>query len=163
MRDTVDHETVISEVAHLLDKLERLADSGRRLPWGRQVLVDDEVLRTLVEQIRHALPEQVRQAEWIIRERDRIVEEAGQNADHILAEAQTRAQALADDSEVLKEAQGRAQDILREAERRAQEIHAGALAYADEVLENLESQIGRLGDTVRQNRQTLRPRSASNG
>lgn len=157
----VDQETVISEVAHLLDKLERLADAGRRLPWGRQVLVDDEALRTLVQQIRHALPEQVRQAEWIIRERDRIIEDAGQNADHIVSEAHTRAHALADDSEVLKEAYGRAQEILREAERRAQEIHAGALAYADEVLGSLESQIGRMGETVRQNRQTLKPRTAA--
>lgn len=158
----MDQETVISEVAHLLDKLERLADSGRRLPWGRQVLVDDEALRTLVQQIRHVLPEQVRQAEWIIHERDRIIAEAGQNADHIVAEAHTRAQALAEDSEVLREAQGRAQEVLREAERRAQEIHAGALAYADEVLERVESQINRIGDTVRQNRQTLKPRSAVN-
>ncbi|MCL5116170.1 MAG: ATPase, partial [Firmicutes bacterium] len=73
----MEHETIISEVGHLLDKLEALVQSGRRLPWGRQVLVDEDAIRTTIEHLRHTLPEEVRQAQWIIQERDRIIEEAG--------------------------------------------------------------------------------------
>ena len=157
----MEHETIISEVGHLLDKLEALVQSGRRLPWGRQVLVDEDAIRTTIEHLRHTLPEEVRQAQWIIQERDRIIQEAGRDADHLVSEAVHRAHALADDSEVGREASERASEMVRQAQMRATEIHQGALAYADDMLARLEADLGRLHATVRQNRQDLHPRESA--
>jgi cell division septum initiation protein DivIVA len=154
-----EEKTVVSEVGYLLDELGNLVDSARRLPWGRQVLIDGDQVHTLLEQIRHALPDQMRQAEWVIRERDRLIAEAGQQADKVMNDAVDRARSLAENSEVVKEAQVRAQEILQDAERRAQEIHSGALAYADEVLGGLDDRIAKLQQSVRQDRQSLKPRN----
>lgn len=155
----MEEGTVVSEVSYLLDQLEALVDSGRRLPWGRQVLVDADQARTLLEQVRHALPEQMRQAEWVIRERDRIIAEAGKEADHLMNDAVDRAHTLAGNSEVVREAEARGREIIAEAERRAQEIYTGALSYADEVLGGLDEKIAALQNRVRQDRQSLRPRT----
>lgn len=157
----MDEAKVISEVNYLLEHLEGLLTQARRLPWGRQVMVDAEAIRTVVDQVRHALPEEVRQAAWIIQERDRIIQDAGREADQLMNSAVERAHALAGDSEVLKEAEARARDIVREAEQRAQEIHLGALSYADEVLAGLDDHIGKLQNSVRQDRQSLKPRTSA--
>jgi len=151
-------DAVVSEVSYLLEQLDQLLNGSRRLPWGRQALVDTEAVRTIIDQVRHALPEQVRQAEWIIQERDRIIGDAGRQADQVMHDAMQRVHLLAADSEVVKEAQERADRIVEEAERRAQEIHSGAIAYADGVLGHLDSQIAELKDKVRQNRESLKPR-----
>ncbi len=157
----MENEKVVSEISYLLEHLEQLLASARRLPWGRQVLIDADQVRTIVDQVRHALPESMRQAEWVIRERDRILEEAGHNADQIMNDAVERVHALALDSQVVKEAQTRAQEIVEEAEKRAQEIHRGAISYADEVLAGLDDQIAKLQMSVRQDRQSLQPRSSA--
>ncbi len=151
----------MSEVKHLLARLDDMVNQARRLPWGHQALVDVDSIRTLVQQVRHALPEEVRQAQWVIQERDRIIQEAGREADQLMDDALDRARALAGDSQVMKEAQAHAQEIVKEAEKRAQEIHLGALAYADEVLADLDEQIAKLQNTVRENRQSLRPRTSA--
>lgn len=156
-----EEKAVVSEVGYLLDQLETLVDKARRLPWGRQVLVDAEQVHTLLEQVRHALPDQMRQAEWVIRERDRIIADAGHEADHLMNDALDRAKALAQNSEVVKEAQVRAQEILHDAERRAQEIYSGALSYADQILGGLDDHIAKLQQTLRQDRQSLKPRIPS--
>lgn len=158
----MERETIIAEVGHLLDQLEHLAETGRRLPWGHHVLVDADALRTTVEHLRHVLPEEMRQAQWIIQERERIIQEAGSEADQLVSQALDRAHAMANDSEVVKEAEARARDIIRAAEARAREIHRGALAYADDVLAKLDNDVARLKAMIDQNRQALRPPEAVN-
>ncbi|PSR20691.1 MAG: hypothetical protein C7B45_13705 [Sulfobacillus acidophilus] len=157
----MENETVVSEINYLLEHLEQLLAAARRLPWGHSVLIDAEQVRTIIDQVRHALPESMRQAEWVLRERDRILEEAGHNADQVMNDALERVHALALDSQVVKEAQIRAEAIIEEAEKRAQEIHRGAISYADEVLAGLDDQIAKLQMSVRQDRQSLRPRSSA--
>lgn len=157
----VEQERIVSEVGLFLDKLEELLDQGRRLPWGRQVMVDGDALRTVIQHVRHALPEEVRQAQWIIQERDRIIQSAGEDADQMVNQALERARALAGESEVVREAEVRAEEIVRLAEQRAREIYDGALAYADDILARLEGQIGDLQDEVRRNRGALSPQSVA--
>ncbi|NMP22990.1 ATPase [Sulfobacillus harzensis] len=158
----MEQELIISEVARLLDKLEELLQDGRRLPWGRQVMVDADAMRTVIQHLRHALPEEVRQAQWIIQERDRIIQSAGHEADQIMSDAMQRARTLAGDAEVVREAQTRADEILRLAESRAREIHQGALAYADEILAQVERTMSRAVEEVRRDRGALNPEQAAN-
>lgn len=148
---------VVSEVAYLLDQLETLVDRGRRIPFGHQVLVDKEEIKTAVEQIRHALPEEVRQAQWVIKERDRIIEEAGREADRLMTDALSRVHQLAGDSEIVKEAQERADGIIRQAEQRSGEMRVGAIAYVDDMLRGLDEELTRLKTTVDRDRQALKP------
>jgi cell division septum initiation protein DivIVA len=152
--------TVVSEVSYLLEKLESLVKSARRLPWGRQVLVDQEQMSALVDGLRHALPEAVRQAQWVVQERERLIADAGRDADEIIHAAQERAVKMAGDSEVTRAAEQRARDLVHEAEQRAQEIHAGAIAYADDVLGRLERDVSRMLASVRQDRESLNPEAA---
>ncbi|MCY0898605.1 MAG: ATPase [Firmicutes bacterium] len=158
----MEHGHGIQEVQYLLEQVEAIVQQGRRLPWGHLVLVDPDAIRTCLDQIRHALPEVVKEAEWVIQERNRIIEEAAKEADHVVQEARSRAETLAGDSEVWKTAKARADEVVLEAERRAQEIHRGALSYADDVLAALEQELDKIAATVRQNRESLKPRRAIN-
>ncbi|MCY0878003.1 MAG: ATPase [Firmicutes bacterium] len=152
----------IQEVEYLLDQLEAIVKQGRRLPWGHLVVVDPEAIRAVLDHIRHALPEVLKEAEWVVQERDRLMQEAAQEADQVVREARSRAEALAGDSEIWRAAKARADDLIAEAERRAQEIHRGALSYADDVLAALEQELDKMAMTVRQNRESLKPRRVMN-
>lgn len=154
----MDERTVTSEATYLLDQLVELLESGRRLPFAHQALVNQEQALTLIEQVRHALPEEMRQAQWVIRERDCIIEEAGRQSSQVMNDAQDRADALANDSEVVRKAQALAQEIVAAAEQRAQEIHLGALDYAKDVLQGLDDHIATLLATVREDQKSLSPR-----
>lgn len=155
--NVMEQAGIVSEVQHLLDQLEAFIDSGRRLPWGRQILLDGDALRANLDHLRHALPEEMRQAQWVIQERDRIIQETGQEADQMLSQALDRAHQMAQDSAVVKEAEIRAREIVGLAEERAREIHQGALAYAEELFAQVEKQLDELANAVRRDRTALKP------
>lgn len=148
---------IVTEVEALLDQLEEILNEAKRIPWGRQALVDAAAMKVLLDQVRRMLPEEMRQAQWVVKERDRILEEAGQEADSLRNSAQARVEVMADDAEVVRAAKSRAKEIIQAAEQSAQEIHRGALQYVDEVLEGLDNEIGRIQQTIRANRDSLKP------
>lgn len=141
----------------LLERLEKAIDEGHRLPFTNKVLVDEEYLFSLIDEIRHELPEEFRQARAILREREAVLAEAREEAENMLREARERTSALVDETAVAQEAQMRAEEILEQARATAREIKVGARAYADEILGQLENHLGRLLEVLRRNRDELRP------
>ncbi|MDA8192535.1 MAG: ATPase [Thermaerobacter sp.] len=149
------HTPIVSELNELLMRLEGLLEEGRRLPWTRRVLVDEDELRTLLNQIGHVIPEEMRQARWIVQERDRILAEAGQEADDIRDRARQEAVSRAAESERVREAKAQAEQIIAEAKAHAQEIRVAGRHYLDGQLAQLEARMADLLATVHANRAEL--------
>ena len=87
-----------------------------------------------------------------------MLEEAEKEANRILEEARERAQALAAEQEVVKLAEQQAAEILDDARSREREIRLGAEDYADEMLANLEANLGKLLTAVQRGRDRLQGR-----
>lgn len=113
------------------------------MPMTSSVVVDQVAALDLLDQLRVAVPEEVRQAKRINEETSRLVERAQEEADRILARAQEQAAFLIEERELTREAELRSQEIIAGAEAEAEEIRRGADSYAASVLVRLE------GDCVR--------------
>ena len=110
------------------------------MPLGSSVLIDQAAALDLIDQLRVAVPEEVRQAKRINEETTRIVERAQDEAERILARAQEQAAFLIEEKELTRAAEERSREIIAQAERDADEIRKGADEYAATVLVRLEGE-----------------------
>src|ERR1043165_1894058 len=83
-------------------------------------------------------PEEIKQAGWIVKERQEMLAEAKREAERIVKEARERQTQLVSEQEVTKQAERAAEDIIEDARGREREIRLGAEDYADEILNTFE-------------------------
>jgi cell division septum initiation protein DivIVA len=147
------------DVLELIDKLDDLIHNARAVPLTDQVRIDREAIYELLDQMRSTIPEEVKQARWIVKERQEMLAEAKREADRLVADARDRAVQLTSDEEVVKQAEREAGQILDEARLREREVRLGAEDYADEVLGTLEVNLGKFMSAVQRGRERLQGKS----
>ncbi|MBN1933331.1 MAG: hypothetical protein JW934_01635 [Anaerolineae bacterium] len=146
---------IIIEINLLLDRLEALLVESRPFFFTSSVIVDRERCFDLINQMRISIPEEVKKAQRVQRERDRIIAQANEEAERIIELAHQQAEEQVSAHQVIQQAQDRVKIILERAQREADEIRYGADEYARNVLVQLEEQlIGQL-TTVRNGITTL--------
>jgi vacuolar-type H+-ATPase subunit H len=131
------------DLQYLIDRLETMVTSAKRMPITGKLMLDEQELADLIDQMRTVLPEEVRAARKVLRERDGIISEAQQQADEILKTAHDQAEMLLDQQGLLAEAQARANQYLEEAVQAAEDRVEGADDYARQVLSQLQQQLTR--------------------
>ncbi len=139
----------------LIDKLEELVNGSKRVLLSQSVLVNQKKLFAIIDQIRATLPEEIKQARWIVKERQEMLEETEREAKRILEEARVTAENLAAETEIVKLAEQQAREVIEAAKVREREIRLGAEDYADEMLANLEVNLGKLLNAVQRGRDRL--------
>lgn len=144
------------KVLELLEDLEDIVESGSSIPFAHKVLVDRNDILELIKEIRLQLPDEVKQAQWIKEERQRILVEAQKEADVILEEAHKHIKEMVDEDEITKQAHKQAEEIIAQAQNNAKELRLGAREYADELLESAENALIQLVETVKENRNELK-------
>jgi len=143
------------DIMALIDRIEEIVDNARTVPFRSSKMVDADKVYEIVDEIRAQYPDELKQARWIVKERQEMLEEAEKEANRILEEARDRAQALANETEVVRLAEAQAADILDKARTQEREIRLGAEDYADEMLANLEVNLGKLLTAVQRGRDRL--------
>lgn len=139
----------------LLDRIEQMVQEGPRMPLGNRCLINASEALELIDKMREALPEQVRRADEMASETERLLKQSRIEADRILREAEEYVARLVSESEVLRKAEEEAERIIGQARRKAEEIEAGADTYAAGVLGNLQTALERTLRTVKQGRSEL--------
>jgi hypothetical protein len=144
---------------------------ARRLPLGGNVVMDRRRLLDLVDQMRVAVPAEIREASSIVEEREEMLARARQEAEQALSEAHMQVEERLEDDQIVKAAEERGRELIRQAEekvsamvREAEEQVRARLAqgeaaanqqmdeadrYALEMLKKLEAQIAVFMATVR--------------
>src|ERR1700745_4387570 len=125
------------DVLVLIDKLDDLVHNAKPVPLTDQVRVDKEEIYDILDQMRATIPEEIKQARWIVKERQEMLAEAKKEAERIIKDARERQDRLVGDEEVTKQAERAAEDIGEDARAREREIRLGAEDYADEILNTL--------------------------
>ena len=143
------------DVLVLIDKLDDLVHNARPVPLTDQVRVDREEIYDLLDQMRATIPEEIKQARWIVKERQAMLDEARSESDRIIRSAQDEAEKITSEEEVLKRAEKRSAEIMEDARRREREIRLGAEDYADEILSTLEVNLEKFLSAVRRGRSRL--------
>lgn len=149
------------DVLALIDKLDDLVHNARPVPLTDQVRIDREAIYELLDEMRSTIPEEVKQARWIVKERQEMLAEAKREAERILTDAREKATQSASEQEVVKRAEREAAQIVEEARLREREVRLGAEDYADEVLGTLEVNLGKFLAAVQRGREKLQGRPAS--
>src|SRR3974377_668588 len=143
------------DVLVLIDKLDDLVHNAKQVPLTDQVRVDKEEIYDLLDQMRATIPEEIKQARGIVKERQEMPAEAKREAERIVKEARERQDRLISNEEVTKEAQRAAEEIIDEAHAREREIRLGAEDYADEILGTLEVNLSKFIAAVQRGRDRL--------
>jgi len=148
------------DVLVLIDKLDDIIHNARSVPLTDSVMIDREEMYDILDQMRSTIPEEIKQARWIVKERQEMLAEAKQEAERVLTEARERADRLASETEVVHLAERNAQQVMEDARERERETRLGAEDYADEVLGNLEINLDKFIGAVRRGRERLQGRPA---
>jgi hypothetical protein len=119
------------------------------------VRVDKEEIYDILDQMRATIPEEIKQARWIVKERQEMLAEAKREAERIVKEARERQTQLISEQEVTKQAERAAEDIIEDARAREREIRLGAEDYADEILNTLEVNLSKFIAAVQRGRERL--------
>jgi len=149
------------DVLVLIDKLDDLIHNARTVPLTDSVMIDREEIYEILDQMRSTIPEEIKQARWIVKERQEMLAEAKSESERLVAEANEKAARLASEEDVVRLAEKQAKEIIDEAREREREIRLGAEDYADEVLGNLEVNLEKFIAAVRRGRERLQGRDDS--
>ena len=143
------------DVLVLIDKLDDLVHNARPVPLTDQVRVDREEIYDLLDQMRATIPEEIKQARWIVKERQEMLEEAKRESERVVREAREQQARLVSDEEVTKQAERAADEIVEDARAREREIRLGAEDYAEEILNTLEVNLQKFTAAVQRGRDRL--------
>jgi hypothetical protein len=110
------HDDGTVDILYLVDRLEELVGMGKRVPFSGRVMVEEEEFLVLVDQLRVAVPNEIKQAQRVIKERERIIAEAQEEATKILDTARKRAEYYVSEQGILNEARQQGEEVLRQAE-----------------------------------------------
>src|SRR6188508_869450 len=146
------------DVLVLIDKLDDLIHNAKPIPLTDNVRVDKEEIYDLLDQMRATIPEEIKQARWIVKERQEMLAEAKREAERIVKEANDEQLRLVSEQEVVKQAENHAEDIVEEARAREREIRLGAEDYADDILNTLEVNLTKFIAAVQRGRDRLQGR-----
>jgi cell division septum initiation protein DivIVA len=136
------------DILHLVDRLEELFNESRTVPFTRNVVVDEDRMLDLIDQMRVTIPEEVKKAQQLVAQKDRILAQAQEEANRIVQLAREKAEQMVDREAVVKSAQNRADQILAQARADAQATRQDADDYVIQSLQRLEVEISRLQNQV---------------
>jgi len=142
------------DIQHLLDRLEALLSDSRRI--GGKLIVDAQRSWDLIDQMRISVPEEVKQAQRVNQERDRIIAQAKEEAGRIIELARQEAGKLTEEHEIAQQAQELALTIEARARRDADRVQLEADEYVMEVLTELDADLARTLTVVRNGIEKLR-------
>ena len=136
------------DILQLIDRLEELFNESKNIPLTRNVMVDEDRMLDIIDQMRIAIPEEVKKAQQLLGQRDRVLAQAQEEANRTLELARQKADQLVTKDMVTQEAARRAEQILAQARTEAEGIRADADDYVVDSLTQLQNELERIANQV---------------
>jgi len=144
------------DILHLVDRLEELLNQSRPLWFTHNVIIDEDRMLDIIDQMRVAIPEEVKKAQQLLAQRDRILAQAQEEANRTLAIAREKSDQLVERDAIVQAAQARADQIISQARTDVEKTRLDADDYVVETLTHLEMELDRFLTQVRNGIVTLR-------
>jgi vacuolar-type H+-ATPase subunit H len=141
------------DVLLLIDKLDDLVHNAHAVPLTDQLRVDKEEIHDILDEMRATISEEMKQARWIVKEREEMLTETKDEADRIIKEAREWQERLL--AQVTKAAGRAAEDIIEDARANERQARLDAEDYADRLLNTLEVELSNFIAAVRRGRHRL--------
>jgi cell division septum initiation protein DivIVA len=151
------------DISARLQQIEELVQEAKSMPLSSSVLVNREEILELLETARNELPEEIKQARWVVKDREELLAKARKDGEAIVERAKQERARLVSQEEVVRASQEEADRIVTEGTERARQMRLEAEDYVDaklaqfeialeKTLRELERSIGQ----VRRGREKLR-------
>ena len=139
----------------MIDRLEELLNESRPLPFTHNVIVDEDRMLDLIDQMRVSIPEEVKKAQQLLAQRDRLMAQAQEEANRTVNLARDRSTELVERDQVVQAAYTQAEQIKAQAYADGDAIRHEADEYVLETLRSLEMEMERALNQVRNGIRTL--------
>ncbi len=136
------------DILQLIDRLEELFNAAKAVPFTHNVVVDEDRMLELIDQMRIAIPEEVKKAQQVMAQRDRVMAQAQEEANRTLQLSRDKADQLVERDLIVQEAQRRAEQILSQARSEAESTRIDADNYVVDTLMQLQDQISKMSNQV---------------
>jgi cell division septum initiation protein DivIVA len=143
------------DILQMIDRLEELLNESRPLPFTHNVIVDEDRMLDLIDQMRVSIPEEVKKAQQLLAQRDRLIAQAQEEANRTVSLARDKSSELVERDQVVQAAYVQAEQIKAQAHLDGNSIRKDADQYVLETLRNLEMEMERAINQVRNGIRTL--------
>jgi cell division septum initiation protein DivIVA len=144
------------DILQMIDRLEELLNESRPLPFTHNVIVDEDRMLDLIDQMRVSIPEEVKKAQQLMAQRDRLIAQAQEEANRTVNLARDRSSELVERDQVVQAAYTQAEQIKAQAYADGEVIRREADEYVLETLRNLEMEMERAINQIRNGIRTLK-------
>ncbi len=143
------------DTEELLLQVRDQLEAARSVPMSASVMVNRDDLLLLIDDSIAGLPEELRQARWLLKEREEFLAKARREAEDIIDAGRSQAERMVERTEVVREARRRAQKVVDDAEAQARAIKHEAEDYIDQKLASFEVVLDRTMQAVQKGRERL--------
>jgi vacuolar-type H+-ATPase subunit H len=143
------------DILHLVDRLEELFNESRPIWLTHSVIVDEDRMLDLIDQMRVSIPEEIKKAQQLLVQRDRILAQAQEEANRTVNLAREKSDQVVERDAIVSAAQARAEQIIAQARAEAEATKLDADDYVLETLTKIEVELDRNLTQVRNGIRTL--------
>jgi F0F1-type ATP synthase membrane subunit b/b' len=136
------------DILQLIDRLEELFNESKSIPLTRNVMVDEDRMLDIIDQMRIAIPEEVKKAQQLLGQRDRVLAQAQEEANRTIEIARQKADQMVAKDMIMQDAQRRADQVLSQARAEAENIRKDADDYVIDSLTQLQTELERISNQV---------------
>jgi cell division septum initiation protein DivIVA len=129
------------DILHLVDRLEELFNESRPVWFTHSVIVDEDRLLDLIDQMRITIPEEIKKAQQLLAQRDRILAQAQEEANRTIALAREKGDKLVEKDPVTQASQIRANQMIEQAKSECEQTKRDADEYVIQTLHALEGEL----------------------
>lgn len=144
------------QVTALLHQLRSMIDAARPVPLSASSMINKDEVLDLIDQVSRSLPDELRSANWLLKERDEFLAQVQSEGDALLNQARSQAEQMVQRTEVVRAADQRARQIVAHAEASSRQMRRQAEDYCDQKLASFEAALERTMAVVAAGRSKLR-------
>ena len=151
-----------NDINRLIDMLyERIEDAKSPALKPNMSMVDRDEMLDLLDELRAALPVEIKRAQELLAAREKFVDDAKRDVDRMMRQAELEAKTKVSESEVLYAAKEKARQIIARSEERSRQLYQVANEYAEDARARTEEAVQAALDEVKQSRVRFRTASAA--
>ncbi len=136
------------DILHLVDRLEELFNNSKPIPLTHNVMVDENAFMDIIDQMRISIPDDIKKAQQIMAQKDRILAQAQEEANRTVTIARDKSEKMVEKSDVFQAAQAKIDLLAEEARKNAALVQQEADRYVVETLQKLLGELDKVSNQV---------------
>ena len=145
----------VGELQDLVEELILTVEQARGVPLSGNASIDRNEMTDRLRHLREQLPEELRTARWMVREREAFIQQTNEESAELLRRARDKAAEMVSETQVMTEAVEEANILVRNSETESRQIRLEAEDLAESSYEQIETLLSNLLERVRDRRADL--------